>query len=338
MSAIKQLFRKLPTSNPQLRNVATKLTDMTWYSFFESGERLKVSYIFRSKGNELLVIKNGKVLASTWSAVPSTNSLLITLGEEQLSCYAVLSQGHYLLLRIAETGDYKLLINHAYFQRILEVAPKKVEQVITKDLNNLIPEPDIPVIELNDLEEDEPATHQKEIIDNELDTAKTSEEVNTKITQEETLSPDPIEESASEEPKEEEVTTHQLETEQEIEAAVEEEEVIAEEPIEEIIAEPVEEVSEIIDNQFDKSDTIEEEQLAEEVSVTTEEKEERTLSILEKLHQQKGLVADEEEEEDEIVYPFGEKKLSLNDKLKEKLKKEKQETLLDKLANKAKKD
>lgn len=302
-ATIKNLLHQLPSLNADLEN-PEKIADMTWFSFSESNDALKVVYIFRSKSSELLIAKNGKVLDYSWEFVPNSNSLLIQQHGEKLLYNAIFLKNHYLVLRLDGTDQVLLLINQAYLHRILEVAPKNIGRVIINDLKKLLPEPEIPTISMPEFEEIETPTV-----------------------------PEPVEEQKDEVFEEEGAVEEEeviYETEEELEAEST--------PTENIVDEVVvaEEEPELVDDSADDADSDIEE---EDEEIETNQEEIRPLSILEKLQQEKGLTDNEEEEEEdeEQIFPFGEKKSSLNDILKEKLQKEKKETLLDKLAGKNKK-
>ena len=277
---LKQALDRLSAINLALEDPEA-IQDMTWYSYFDSNDKIKVVYIFRSSSDELLIAKNGKVLEGSWALLTNTNSLLIEKGQGKELYNIAFIEGHYLILSKDGTADKLLLINQAYYQRILELAPQSVEKVINKDLDKLLPAPEIPSIDASiDFEDVEPKEEEVESII--IENQSSDYQYNT------------IEDD--------EVPTTEAE----------DTEVIEEQQPEVIPA-------------FTGDD---------------QEEEERPLSLLEKLQKEKGVteeLIEEDEEEDETVYPFKEQKTTLNDKLKEKLQKEKQHTLLDKLSDKVKK-
>jgi len=287
------LLGSLPTLNLELDN-PNLIADMTWFSVSESADNLKVVYVFRSKSDELLIAKNGKVTDGSWDFIPNTNSVFIRLGQEKKLYNALLLKGHYLILKQDGTKEFILMVNQAYYQRMLEVAPTKIWDLMVKDLRVLLPapKPQAPEPELEtQLPEPEPVAPireevaQSEIIEN-------------------------IEEEVAQE------------------TWVEETQTVSAEVIEEVLPPMAEEKIEEPEAVFIPK--------KQEVAQSEEKKEgEKKLSLLDKLR-----AADqaEQEDEDDDVFPLGQpKKPSLNDMLKEKLHKEEQGTLLDRLSEKSKK-
>lgn len=271
---IKQMLDLLPSVAIELEN-SEQLTEMTWYSYLESNDGLKVVYIFRVKDRELLIAKNGKVLTGTWDFITNTNSVLIDFGGNRTLYNAVLLQGHYFVLKQDGLNEPLLLINQAYFQRLIEINPTGIASFLTKELKKLVPEPEAPELTIPSIE--------PEVLEPEVNSLVLDEEME--------------EDTELEEPK-------------------------------------VEEKAEI--NEYEPIEEVEDALTIEEVNETNEETEQKPVSILERFRQDQS--AEENDLDDEVVYPFGEKKASLNDKLKEQLHKAKQPTLLDKLAGKVKKD
>ncbi|MFT5617889.1 MAG: hypothetical protein ACI85I_001115 [Arenicella sp.] len=139
LADILNLLNRLPSINLQLDNPSS-IEDMTWFSVSESRDNLKVVYIFRSKEDELLVARNGKVSDGKWDFIPNTNSVFIRFMEEKVLHNALLLKGHYLVLRQDGSEKVMLLVNQAYYQKILETAPKKVWDFIHKDIKLFVPE------------------------------------------------------------------------------------------------------------------------------------------------------------------------------------------------------
>jgi hypothetical protein len=139
LADILNLLNRLPSINLQLDNPSS-IEDMTWFSVSESRDNLKVVYIFRSKEDELLVARNGKVSDGKWDFIPNTNSVFIRFMEEKVLHNALLLKGHYLVLRQDGSENVMLLVNQAYYQKILETAPKKVWDFIHKDIKLFVPE------------------------------------------------------------------------------------------------------------------------------------------------------------------------------------------------------
>jgi hypothetical protein len=139
LADILNLLNRLPSINLQLDNPSS-IEDMTWFSVSESRDNLKVVYVFRSKEDELLVARNGKVSDGKWDFIPNTNSVFIRFMEEKVLHNALLLKGHYLVLRQDGSEKVMLLVNQAYYQKILETAPKKVWDFIHKDIKLFVPE------------------------------------------------------------------------------------------------------------------------------------------------------------------------------------------------------
>lgn len=309
-ATILDILNRLPEVNIRLEN-ATHIADMTWFDFSTSTDQLKIVYIFRSKEEELLTAKNGRVLTGAWQFIENTHTLVLNQGNQHELYNALLVQGHYLILKRDGDNAPMLLINQAYYQRILEVAAKNVEKLIIRDLEKLIPIPstpieEAPIIDVFEVEEEIISESEPEVVEVPVPTPIVEEE--------ETVTTATIIEETSEE-----------------EVPVQEEVEEIEDVVEQVIAETPEAVEvEEVEKEYEAN--IEEEEIIEETEEKIVEESSKPLSILEKLRQERG-----EEEGEKMVYPFGEKKKSLNDKLKEQLKKNKQETLLDKLSGKGKK-
>ncbi len=139
LADILNLLNRLPAINLQLDN-PNSIADMTWFSVSESRDNLKMVYVFRSKEDELLVARNGKVSAGKWDFIPNTNSVFIRFVEEKILHNALLLKGHYLVLRQDGSEKVMLLVNQAYYQKILETAPNKVWDFIHKDIKLFVPE------------------------------------------------------------------------------------------------------------------------------------------------------------------------------------------------------
>ncbi len=139
LADILNLLNRLPSINLQLDN-PNSIADMTWFSVSESRDNLKVVYVFRSKEDELLVARNGKVSDGKWDFIPNTNSVFIRFMEEKILHNALLLKGHYLVLRQDGNEKMMLLVNQAYYQKILETAPNKVWDFIHKDIKLFVPE------------------------------------------------------------------------------------------------------------------------------------------------------------------------------------------------------
>ena len=127
------LIGQLPPLNLKLDN-PTLIADMTWFSVSESAENLKVVYIFRSKNDELLVSRNGRVEDGSWDFIPNTNSVFVRFGSRKDLYNAVLLKGHYLILKQDGSSDFILLVNQAYYQKVLEVSPSQMEAIMYRDL------------------------------------------------------------------------------------------------------------------------------------------------------------------------------------------------------------
>ncbi|MGB0523780.1 MAG: hypothetical protein ACPGJS_12510 [Flammeovirgaceae bacterium] len=307
--AIEQLLEQLPKINSALEH-AEQITNMTWYSFLESNEALKLVYIFRPQSDQLLIAKNGRVLDYTWSFIPNTNSLIIHKDGQKLLYNALLFKHHYLVLRLDGSKEFMLLINQAYIHRLVEADSSRLVDFVLSDLRKILPEPEIPTLSVPIIEETSTETplveenHAYESLEQVEEEANPIEEMEINL-----------EKSTTEDHLQQEPVAEELPETGSTEMDLEEDE---------------------MEEGFSTVEPLLNEDKAEEQTA-----EDRPKSILEKLQQKNGIAAEEEEiveKEDEIVYPFGEKKASLNDRLKEKLHKQKQGTLLDKLSEKVKKD
>ena len=125
---------------PKIKRYSKKLDDLTiltnqnWVVIDEETDR-KVVYIFREKGNQLLISGNGKIEKGTWEYL-GNNSILIDRQDGSFLFKHGFIDDYILALKIDGKDEYVLLVNEIKFEERINSIPSVLDFLEKKYLNH----------------------------------------------------------------------------------------------------------------------------------------------------------------------------------------------------------
>lgn len=125
---------------PKIKRFSQKLDDLTiltnqhWVVIDEEIDR-KVVFIFREKGNQLLISDNGKIEKGTWEYL-GNNSILIDRKDGSFLFKHGFIDDYILALKIDGKDEYALLVNEIKFEERINSIPSVLDFLEKRYLNH----------------------------------------------------------------------------------------------------------------------------------------------------------------------------------------------------------